>query len=168
MRKERSTGLFITENKFLMKQLTGAAVLMMALMSFQTAPKKQVPAKPAHTPVGTMKMVMNRGNAVYLQQCLACHQANGGGVPNLNAPLAGASAVKGNDKAKLIRIVLKGMTDRIEIDGEEYSNNMAPHPELTDQQIADVLTFVRNSWGNKASAVTPSEVKAVRAKTKQR
>ena len=62
--------------------------------------------------------------------------------------------------------VLKGMSDRVEIDGEYYSNNMAPHKELSDQQIADVLTYVRKSWTNKATAVTPAEVKAVRAKIK--
>jgi mono/diheme cytochrome c family protein len=153
-----------------MKQLTGAIVCVMiwTLMSFQTAPKKQTPVKPTvakPAPVSTMKEVMNRGKLVYLQQCLACHQANGGGVPMLNAPLDKATAVVGKDKAKLIRIVLKGMKG-VEIDDEPYNNAMAPHPELTDQQISDVLTYVRNSWSNKASAVTPAEVKAVRAKIK--
>ena len=56
------------------------------------------------------------------------------------------------------------MTERVEIDGEEYSNNMAPHADLTDLQIADVLTYIRKSWTNKASAVTPAEVKAERSK----
>jgi mono/diheme cytochrome c family protein len=54
----------------------------------------------------------------------------------------------------------------VEIDGEHYSNNMAPQNDLTDQQIADVLTFVRNSWSNKASPVSVTEVKAVRMKIK--
>ena len=109
---------------------------------------------------------IQNGKIVYTQTCLTCHQADGGGVPHLNAPLDGASAVQGPDKTKLIKIVLKGMTDRVEIDGEYYSNNMAPHSNLTDKQIADVLTYVRNSWTNKASAVTAAEVKAVRAKLK--
>ena len=64
----------------------------------------------------------------------------------------------------MIQIVLKGMTDRIAIDDEEYSNNMAPHNDLTNQQIADVLTYVRNSFGNNAGAVTVAEVQAVRNK----
>ena len=58
------------------------------------------------------------------------------------------------------------MTDRIPIDDEFYSNNMASHKDLSDQQIADVLTYVRNNFGNKASAVTAAEVKAVRNKKK--
>ncbi len=149
-----------------MKQTIGSIVLIVALMSFQTAPKKQTPTtKPAAAPVNTMQIIMDRGKMVYMQQCLACHQANGGGVPSMNAPLAGAKAVVGKDKAKLITIVLKGMKG-VDIEDEPYNNTMAPHPELTDQQISDVLTYVRNNWNNKASAVTVAEVKAVRVKTK--
>jgi mono/diheme cytochrome c family protein len=84
----------------------------------------------------------------------------------MNPPLDGASAVQGKDKTKLIQVILKGMTDRVEIDGEYYSNNMAPHADLSDQQVADVLTYIRNSWSNKAGGVTAEEVKSVRAKIK--
>ena len=87
---------------------------------------------------------------------------DGGGVPRLNPPLIKTTYVSG-DKKKLISIVLNGMTDRIPIDDEYYSNNMASHKDLSDQQIADVLTYIRNSFGNKASIVTIAEVKAVRA-----
>jgi mono/diheme cytochrome c family protein len=58
------------------------------------------------------------------------------------------------------------MTDRVEIDGEYYDNNMSANPDLTDTQIADVLTYIRNNWSNKASVVTAAEVKAARAKIK--
>ncbi len=75
-----------------------------------------------------------------------------------------ASFVLG-DKQKLIPIVLEGMTAGVEIDGESYSNPMAPHNFLKDQEIADVLTYVRNSFGNKARMVTAAEVKTIRAKT---
>jgi mono/diheme cytochrome c family protein len=70
------------------------------------------------------------------------------------------------DKKRLIEIVLKGMNEEIEIDGEVYDNNMSAHNFLSDQQVADVLTYVRNSFTNKASAVTPAEVKVVRSKLK--
>jgi len=121
--------------------------------------------KPAASPVDMKKSIEN-GRTIYMQRCLTCHQKDGGGVPHLNAPLDGATAVVANDKAKLIRIVLKGMADRIEIDGEYYSNSMTPQGDLKDQQVADVLTFVRNNWTNKASAVSAAEVKAARGKTK--
>lgn len=72
------------------------------------------------------------------------------------------------DKAKLAQIVLKGLPGgQIEIDGDTFHNPMpAQESVLTDQQIADVLTFIRNNFGNKASAVTVGDVKATRAKTK--
>lgn len=114
----------------------------------------------------TIKASMDRGKTIYLQRCMACHQADGSGVPRLNPPLDGASTVKGNDKLKLVRIIIKGMTDRVEIDGEYYDNNMSANPDLTDTQIADVLNYIRNSWGNKASLVTAAEVKAARTKIK--
>jgi mono/diheme cytochrome c family protein len=108
---------------------------------------------------------IKRGKVVYDKVCLSCHMADGGGVPHLNPPLIQTSYVLG-DKNRIIGIVLNGMTDRVPIEDEYYSNSMAPHKDLTDQQIADVLTYVRNSFGNKASAVTVAEVKAVRTKKK--
>lgn len=97
--------------------------------------------------------------------CLACHQADGSGVPRLNPPLINTSYVLG-DKAKLITWVLQGSLEKVPIDGEYYTNNMPAQDYLTDQQIADVLTYVRNSFGNKASVISPSDVKTVRASVK--
>ena len=109
---------------------------------------------------------VNRGEAIYKKECLSCHQVDGGGVPHMNPPLAQSSNVL-KDKQKIIAVVLKGMSDRIPLDDEYYSNVMASHNYLTDQQIADVLTYVRNSFGNKATAVTFAEVKAVRGPVKK-
>lgn len=106
-----------------------------------------------------------RGKKVYEQYCLTCHQVDGSGVPNLNPPLIKTSYVLG-DKTKLVQVILKGMLSTTPIDDDYYSNNMPPHNFLKDQEIADVLTYVRSSFGNKASAVTAAEVKTIRAKTK--
>lgn len=106
---------------------------------------------------------IERGKAVYNQTCMACHQADGGGVQGLNPPLIKTEYVLG-DKNRLINILLHGMNKELEIDGELYSNPMPSVNYLTDQQIADVLTFVRNNFTNKASAITPAQVKALRAK----
>jgi len=111
------------------------------------------------------KLSMARGKKVYTTYCLTCHQADGGGVPGLNPPLKKTSFVAGK-KMTLIRIVLKGMDQRADIDGESYSNTMPPHKFLSNQQIADVLTFVRNSFNNKAPAITAADVKYVRSKIK--
>jgi mono/diheme cytochrome c family protein len=80
----------------------------------------------------------------------------------MNPPLIKTSYVNG-DKSRLISVILKGL-GRQPIDGETYTNVMAPYNILNDRQIADLLTFIRSSFHNKASAVSADEVKAVRAK----
>lgn len=127
--------------------------LVLVVFAFQT--KKQ-------TGIGNTE----RGKKVYAKECITCHQADGGGVPRLNPPLSECSWVVG-DKKRIIAIVLNGMTDRVEIDGEYYSNSMASHKHLSDQQIADVLTYIRTNFGNKACAVTAQEVAAVRKPKKK-
>ena len=127
-------------------------------MAFSTAPDQT--KKPAPIP----KAVMDRGKVVYESVCAACHMPDGTGVPRLNPPLAGSKTLKG-PKEKPIGIALNGLSG-VEIDGDRYDNVMASHADLTDQQIADVLTYARNSFGNKASLVSASEVAKVRAKRK--
>ena len=106
------------------------------------------------------------GKQLYTQYCLACHQEDGAGVPNLNPPLVKTSYVLG-DKKKLIAWVLQGSGDqKVPIDGNYYNNNMPAQAALKDEEIAQILTYVRSHFGNKASAVAPSEVKAVRATIK--
>ena len=107
-----------------------------------------------------------RGKTVYLQRCMVCHQADGGGVPKLNAPLDGSTAVNSANIAKLVKNIVKGLNDRVEIDGELYENAMPAAADLTDTQIADVLTFIRSSWTNKAGPVTALQVKQIRTKLK--
>ena len=107
-----------------------------------------------------------RGKTVYLQRCMVCHQADGGGVPKLNAPLDGSTAVNGANIAKLVKNIVKGLNDRVEIDGELYENAMPAAADLSDAQIADVLTFIRSSWSNKAGPVTALQVKQIRTKLK--
>lgn len=122
-------------------------------VSFSTAQSKKPAAKPAPKPAGQL---------VYEQNCLTCHQANGSGVPNLNPPLRETDWVLG-DKTRLINVVLKGLQGQ-EIEGDVYDNAMPAHDFLTDVQIADVLTYIRSSFGNKASAITAEEVKTLRSK----
>ena len=101
------------------------------------------------------------GKALYEQTCLACHQADGSGVPNLAPPLIEGVFVNG-DKAKLISIILNGLQD-VEIKGEYYANPMPAFDYLSDAQIAEVLTYVRSNFKNKGEPITASEVKEVRA-----
>jgi mono/diheme cytochrome c family protein len=135
---------------------TGFIVLLVAVAGIMIAAQtKPVPKKN-----------MEAGKKVYDTYCLVCHQQDGAGVPRMNPPLIKTSFVLG-DKKKLINIVLKGMNEEVEIEGNYYTNVMAPHDFLQDQEIADLLSFVRNSFGNKASMVSAAEVKAERAKIKK-
>jgi len=107
---------------------------------------------------------MANGKKVYETRCLVCHQADGGGVPNMNAPLDGSSNVVGNDIARLVKIIRNGYNERVALDGYYYSNAMTANPDLKDAAIADVLTYIRNSWSNKAPLVTLAQVQKVKKK----
>ncbi|QHT71821.1 c-type cytochrome [Rhodocytophaga rosea] len=132
-----------------------------AKVSATTTPVKSVTPKKAENKIpAAIKASYTAGAAIYKQNCVVCHQADGGGVQNLNAPLIKTDFVLGN-KPRLINIILKGMSG-VDINGERYSNVMPSHSFLTDKQIADVLTYVRNSFGNQATAVSASEVAAIR------
>lgn len=107
---------------------------------------------------------MQKGKKIYETRCLACHQADGGGVPNMNAPLDGASNVVGKDIGRLVRIIRNGYNERVALDGFYYSNAMTASPDLKDNELADLLTYIRNSWSNKASAITVAQVQAAKKK----
>lgn len=106
------------------------------------------------------------GKKVYDQFCKACHMDDGAGVQGMNPPLVGTDWVLG-DKERLIKVVLNGLNEPVEINGDIYQNAMASHNFLDDQQIADVLTYVRQSFGNDASAVEATEVAAIRKQEEQ-
>jgi mono/diheme cytochrome c family protein len=102
------------------------------------------------------------GQAVYYNYCVGCHQRNGGGAAPRFPPLAGTEWVVG-DKARLVQIILAGWDEPLEVDGFVYAERVMPkHGFLTDQEIADVATYIRQSFGNAADAVTMAEVREVR------
>lgn len=103
------------------------------------------------------------GEKIFKQYCATCHQLDGGGVPNIAPPLIQTKYVLG-DKNTLIHIVLNGFNEDVEIDNQHFSNPMPPFKsKLSDTDVANVLSYVRSSFGNDASAVTASEVKAIRS-----
>ncbi|MFP4092968.1 MAG: c-type cytochrome [Cyclobacteriaceae bacterium] len=108
-----------------------------------------------------MSQKMEAGQTVYNSYCIACHQKDGSGVPGAFPPLKETDWVQG-DKEKLISIVLNGLQGPITVNGEQYNNVMTPHNFLSDDEVAAVLTFVRNSFGNNASEVMAEEVAALR------
>jgi len=105
------------------------------------------------------------GAKTFKEVCSSCHQTKGQGVPGTYPPLAGSALAQNADATKPIRIVLHGFQGAIERNGKTYNGVMAAWSQLSDQEIADVLTHVRSSWGNSAGAVTFDEVKTVRDQT---
>jgi mono/diheme cytochrome c family protein len=99
--------------------------------------------------------------------CMACHQQDGKGVPGTYPPLAGSEWVAGRPEV-LARIVLHGIQGSITVRGETYNNDMPAWDRLGDDQLAAVLTYVRASWGNDAAAVSPEVVTAARRATADR
>jgi len=159
--------LVLAENKLMMRIVVMVLLLIPGLLKAQTKKSivKTSTTSATASSANTLKASITRGKTVYAKYCLTCHQVDGSGVANLNPPLINTKWTLGS-KTVLIQQVLKGSSGKVEIDGDTFSNTMPPLKVLTDQQIADVLTYVRNSFGNKASAASVGEVKAVRAKLK--
>jgi len=101
------------------------------------------------------------GKAVYTKYCLVCHQANGSGVPGMYPPLSKGSWA-GKDPAELVLIITKGLSGKVEVNGEVYKSAMPAQVQLTDQEIADVLSFVRSNFGNSFDPVNAEMVKKSR------
>ncbi|MCR9143365.1 MAG: copper-containing nitrite reductase [bacterium] len=113
----------------------------------------------AQAPARTKAERIAAGKIIYERNCQACHQAGGQGLPNAFPPLAKADYLK--NKSQAIRAVANGLTGPIVVNGEKYDGVM-PALGLKDEEIANVLTYVLNSWGNSPGEVTPAEVRAQR------
>ena len=103
---------------------------------------------------------MTEGSKIYNQACFACHQADGKGLPGVFPPLAGSDYLKA-DTERAIAIAIHGLQGEITVNGNKFNSIMTPQP-FNDQQIANVMTFVNNSWGNAGPVVTAEQVKKVR------
>jgi nitrite reductase (NO-forming) len=122
--------------------------------SVQTMPGNQgAPEAPSAESVSER---IELGKNIYTRTCLACHQEEGQGIPNAFPPLAKADYLNA-DVERAINIVLHGLTGEITVNGKNYNSVMTAQT-LTDEQVANVLTYVYNSWGNSGAEVTPAMV----------
>ena len=114
----------------------------------------------------TKEMQIEKGKQVYMGLCFACHQLDGKGLPGAFPPLANSDYMRA-DRDRAVRIVLKGLSGPVTVNGIVLNSVMPPQEAvLTDQQIADVLTYVFNSWGNEGEAFKSDHVKSLRNETR--
>jgi nitrite reductase (NO-forming) len=108
---------------------------------------------------------MEHGKRVFNNVCAACHQQSGLGIPGAFPPLAGSDFLNAN-KTRAIGIVAGGLAGSIQVNGQTFNSQM-PSLELSDEDVANALTYVYSMWGNAGHEVTPAEVAAVRAARKK-
>jgi nitrite reductase (NO-forming) len=123
---------------------------------------KSAPASQTQRPV--MPTSGEAGQRLYQTYCMGCHQAEGQGIPGTFPPLAKSDFLMA-DTARSIETILNGMTGALEVNGQQYHGTMPPMGHLKDEEVADVLSYIRSSWGNAGPPVTAAEVATVRAKT---
>ena len=109
----------------------------------------------------TLAQKIADGKQIYTKTCFACHQANGEGIPNAFPPLAKSDYLNADVK-RAIDIVLHGKTGEITVNGQKY-NSVMTKQALNDQEVADVLTYVYNSWGNNKTNVSVNTVMEVKS-----
>lgn len=107
-----------------------------------------------------LKASISRGKEVYTTQCITCHLEQGEGIEGTFPPLAKSDYLMADKKRSILQI-LHGASGEMKVNGITYNGEM-PAIELSDEEVSDVLNYVRNSWGNKGDAVTPADVKALR------
>ncbi len=117
-----------------------------------------VPRPPGGPKTKTEKI--QAGQVLFSSICAACHQPTGRGIPNVFPPLAGSDFLN-DDKNRAIKTVINGRQGEIIVNGQKFNNSM-PKVPLSDEDIADVLTYVYNSFGNSGIEVTPAEVDRLR------
>lgn len=104
--------------------------------------------------------LMKRGQVVFNEYCKTCHQANGQGLGTVYPPLAKSDYLKNTPMPQIIKEVVNGKSGKLKVNGKEYNGVMAPLPKkYTDDDIASVITYVYNSFGNSGPVVSAADVK---------
>jgi nitrite reductase (NO-forming)/hydroxylamine reductase len=140
-----------------------AAVAGLSLLPVPNALARQVHKAEVAGAAGASPAQIAAGKAVYETACLACHQADGKGLPGAFPPLAGSDYLLGN-KDRAVGVVVNGLQGEVVVNNVKFNSVMPAMTQLSDQEIADALTFALNSWGNAGGAIAASQVAAERAK----
>ena len=109
-----------------------------------------------------LKASIERGKNVYIVYCLSCHMENGEGIEGLYPPVANSDYMIA-DSVRAVQQIIYGVTGEIMVNGKKYNTKMEKI-DLNDEQVSDVMNYMRNSWGGKARPIKPEDVKAMRKK----
>lgn len=111
-----------------------------------------------------LKASIERGKVIYEAQCMSCHMAEGEGLPGVFPPVAKSDYLA--DKNRLIKVVLRGVRGEMNVNGTNYNGEMTGF-QLSDQEVADVLNYIGNTWGNKTETIKPADIQpALKATTR--
>lgn len=146
---------------YLGKQAEAGSEAEKKIAALQAQMKEAIQADPKIASL-TKDIQIERGKQVFMQTCFVCHQLSGEGIPGQIPPLAKSDYLMA-DKHRAIRGVLFGQSGEMTVNGKKYNAVMIPFNTLSDAEIANALTYVRNSWGNSGDAVTADEVRRVRS-----
>ena len=146
---------------YLGRQAAAGSEAEKTVASLQAQIKEAIASNPKISGL-TREIQMAKGKQVFMQTCFVCHMMNGEGIPNQIPPLAKSDFLMA-DKNRAIRIVLQGQSGELLVNGKKYNGFMAPLNNLSDEEVANVLTYVKNSFGNSGPTVSPEEVQRIRA-----
>jgi mono/diheme cytochrome c family protein len=123
---------------------------------------KDLPPGPAEPEVtAPPEAGMKAGAAIYAHACISCHESDGSGAPRIYPPLPGNALLQSADPASTLRIILDG-AQTVTTPRAPNTGSMPGYKQLSDQEVADVTNYIRNSWGNAAPPVTPDQVAKAR------
>ena len=135
------------------------AVVAVALSGLWSLGLATAHANPAAAPAAADVL---KGKPAFEANCAACHQATGKGLPGAFPPLAGSDWLQGKAPSQVAEVVLKGLQGAVAVNGVTYDNVMPSQSGINDADIAAIVTYVLNQWGNPGGSISADEVKALR------
>jgi mono/diheme cytochrome c family protein len=141
-----------TKNEFIQMPILKSLIFILTVgWSFQASSQSNASATS-----------LKNGQSVYISYCQSCHMEDGNGLPGVFPPLVKTGNL--NDPNRLVKVILQGMRGPIVVKGDTYDGEMAP-TDLTDQEVADVINYIRNTWGNKAPYLNAADIAKAKKST---
>ena len=141
-----------TKNEFIQMPILKSLIFILTVgWSFQASSQSSASATS-----------LKNGQSVYISYCQSCHMEDGNGLPGVFPPLVKTGNL--NDPNRLVKVILQGMRGPIVVKGDTYDGEMAP-TDLTDQEVADVINYIRNTWGNKAPYLNAADIAKAKKST---